>query len=88
MFDYIQDSKKNLPHKSRGPLYGLHHMGGTIMGNDKSNSVVDKNLKVHDIDNLFVIGSSVFPTGGHANPTLTIVQLANRLGNHLITNYK
>jgi choline dehydrogenase-like flavoprotein len=42
---------------------GHHHMGGTIMGNDINKSVVDSNLKVHNISNLFVAGSSVFPTG-------------------------
>ena len=66
---------------------GWHHMGGTIMGiNDKS-SVVDKNLKVHGSKNLFIAGSSVFPTGGHANPTLTIVELSLRLGNYLSKNF-
>lgn len=58
-------------------------MGGTIMGNDINKSVVDSNLKVHNISNLFVAGSSVFPTGGYANPTLTIIQLSLRLGDHL-----
>ena len=62
---------------------GHHHMGGTIMGNDINKSVVDSNLKVHNISNLFVAGSSVFPTGGYANPTLTIIQLSLRLGDHL-----
>ena len=54
--------------------------------NDKS-SVVDKNLKVHGSKNLFIAGSSVFPTGGHANPTLTIVELSLRLGNYLSKNF-
>ena len=53
------------------------------MGENK-NSVVDKNLKLHGIENLYVCGSSVFPTGGHANPTLSIIQLSLRLGHHLI----
>ena len=63
---------------------GYHHIGGTIMGENKKNSVVDKNLKLHGIENLYVCGSSVFPTGGHANPTLSIIQLSLRLGHHLI----
>ncbi|MEM1340704.1 MAG: GMC family oxidoreductase [Pseudomonadota bacterium] len=61
-----------------------HHMGGTRMGSDPASSVVDADLKVHGLDNLFVAGSSVFPTGGFVNPTMTIVQLSLRLGDHLI----
>jgi len=56
-----------------------HHMGGTRMGIDKLNSVVNKDLKVHNIDNLYVSGSSSFVTGGYTNPTYTIVQLSIRL---------
>ena len=61
---------------------GWHHMGGTRMGNDEKNSVVDQNLKIHGSKNIYVIGSSVFPTGGHANPTFTIIQLTLRLKKH------
>lgn len=60
-----------------------HHMGGTRMSEEKNEGVVDKNLKVQNISNLYVIGSSVFPTGGHFNPTFTIVQLSLRLVKHL-----
>lgn len=63
---------------------GYHHLGGTRMGNDPATSVVDKNLKVHFINNLYVAGSSVFTTGGYANPTLSIVQLSLRLSDHII----
>ena len=66
---------------------GWHHMGGTVMGNNSKTSVVDKNLKIHGSNNLFVLGSSVFPTGGHANPTMTIIQLALRLNSFLLKNY-
>ena len=62
-----------------------HHMGGTIMSGKIDEGVVDKNLKVKNISNLYVIGSSVFPTGGHFNPTFTIVQLSLRLVKHLTT---
>ena len=62
---------------------GYHHLGGTRMGEDENTSVVDKNLKVHGLKNMFVCGSSVFPTGGHVNPTLSIIQLSLRLSNHL-----
>jgi hypothetical protein len=63
---------------------GYHHMGGTRIGVSKKDSVVDKNLKVHGINNLYICGSSVFRSGGSANPTFTIVQLSLRLGDHLI----
>ena len=49
---------------------GYHHIGGTRMGDNKNISVVDKNLKVHETNNLYVCGSSTFVSGGHANPTL------------------
>ena len=58
-------------------------MGGTCVGDDQKKSVVDKNLKVHSVENLFVTGSSVFATSGHGNPTYTIVLLSLKLGEHL-----
>ncbi len=60
-----------------------HHIGGTRIGVDLKNSVVDYNLKVHNNKNLYVSGSSVFPTSGYTNPTFTIVQLSLRLGDHI-----
>lgn len=57
-----------------------HHMGTTRMGDD---GVVDRNCRVHGIENLFVAGSSVFPTVGYINPTLTIVALSLRLADHI-----
>jgi choline dehydrogenase-like flavoprotein len=62
-----------------------HHMGGTRMHVDPHQGVVDANCKVHDTTNLFIAGSSVFPTSGYANPTLTIVALAIRLADHIKT---
>jgi choline dehydrogenase-like flavoprotein len=50
---------------------------------DPRRGVVDSDCKVHGIANLYVAGSSVFPTGGFANPTLTVVALAARLAAHL-----
>ena len=66
-----------------GAYGGSHHMGGTKMGAKRSNSVVDKNLLFHDSNNLYVVGSSVFPSGGHANPTFTVCQLSYRLADYL-----
>jgi len=60
-----------------------HHMGGTRMAASDETGIVDENLRVFGQQNIFVAGSSVFPTGDHANPTLTIVQLSLRLANHL-----
>ena len=60
-----------------------HHMGGTRIGNNFKTSVVDSNLKLHDLKNCYILGSSVFPTGGYSNPTFSIVQLALRLAEHL-----
>jgi len=62
---------------------GIHHLGGTRIGENKNNSVVDKNLKFHSLKNLYITGGSVFRTSGHANPTLSIVQLSLRLSDHL-----
>jgi len=60
-----------------------HHMGTTRMGATARDGVVDADCRVHGVDNLYVAGSSVFPCAGHANPTLTIVALAERLAAHL-----
>ncbi|GAB3538731.1 GMC family oxidoreductase [Pontibacter brevis] len=60
-----------------------HHMGTTRMSADPRTGVVDKHAKVYDIDNLFVAGSSTFTTGGHANPTVTVVAQALKLADHL-----
>jgi choline dehydrogenase-like flavoprotein len=60
-----------------------HPNGTTRMSESVEDGIVDLNCKVFDVDNLYVAGSSVFPTAGHANPTLTIVALAIRLADHL-----
>jgi choline dehydrogenase-like flavoprotein len=66
-----------------GDMAGFHHMGGTRMAHSPAHGVVDRNCRVFGVENLYVGGSSVFPTGGHANPTYSIVQLALRLADHL-----
>lgn len=62
---------------------GNHHMGTTRMSADPRDGVIDADCRVHGMANLYVAGSSVFPTCGAANPTLTIVALALRLADHL-----
>jgi choline dehydrogenase-like flavoprotein len=62
---------------------GWHLMGTTRMSDDPRKGVVDRNCQVHGIHNLFVAGSSVFPTTGSGTPTLTLVSLAIRLADHL-----
>jgi choline dehydrogenase-like flavoprotein len=62
---------------------GEHHMGTTRMSDDPATGVVDRHCRVHGIENLYVAGSSVFPTVGWANPTLTVVALSLRLADHL-----
>lgn len=60
-----------------------HTLGTTRMSNDPKAGVVDRNCKVHGLPNLYVAGGSVFPTSGHANPTLMIIAFAIRLADHL-----
>jgi choline dehydrogenase-like flavoprotein len=62
---------------------GSHHIGATRMAASADDGVVDPDCRVHGLENLYVAGSSVFPTSGHANPTLTVVALAVRLAEHL-----
>ena len=60
-----------------------HHLGTTRMHHDPTCGVVDENCRVHEMTNLYIAGGSVFPTGGYANPSLTIVALSLRLADHL-----
>jgi choline dehydrogenase-like flavoprotein len=61
-----------------------HHMGTTRMHDDPRRGVVDANCRVHGMENLFIAGSSVFPTCGSDMPTITIVALALRLADKII----
>lgn len=61
-----------------------HHMGTTRIHDSPQYGVVDRNCRVHSVNNLYIAGSSVFPTGGTNYPTITIVALALRLVDHLI----
>jgi choline dehydrogenase-like flavoprotein len=98
-FDTVQHfltDKKDKHNKDRVPyseycypignvpkVTGEHAMGGTRFGDNDRTGVVDSNCKVFPVSNLYVAGGSLFPTGGWANPTLTIIALALRLVEHL-----
>ncbi|MBM3563374.1 MAG: GMC family oxidoreductase [Alphaproteobacteria bacterium] len=62
-----------------------HIMGAARMGDDPATSVVDKDLRAHAHRNLFLVGAAVFPTGGTANPTLTIAALALRASDAVLS---
>lgn len=68
---------------SNHPISGYHHMGTTRMADHPGRGVVDGDGRVFGLSNLYVAGSSTFPTGGWANPTLTLAALSLRLGEHL-----
>ena len=77
------DFNSSMPTEALNIERSWHHIGTTRMHSDPRQGVVDANCRVHGLSNLYIVGSSVFPTSGHANPTLTIVALALRLGDHL-----
>jgi choline dehydrogenase-like flavoprotein len=79
-FTPLEETVGSPPRRFNSPH---HFLGTTRMNDDPRNGVVDPDCRVHGVPNLFVAGSSVFPTGGFANPTLTIVALALRLATHL-----
>jgi choline dehydrogenase-like flavoprotein len=60
-----------------------HQHGTTRMGNDPDTSVLDRNCRAHEVDNLFVVDGAPFPTGTGANPTLTIMANAWRVADHI-----
>ncbi|MEM6614118.1 MAG: GMC family oxidoreductase [Cyanobacteria bacterium P01_C01_bin.72] len=64
-------------------LTGYHHLGTTRMHSNPKHGVVDADCRLHGVNNLFIAGSSVFPTGGYANPTLTIIALAIKLADKI-----
>jgi choline dehydrogenase-like flavoprotein len=71
---------QHLPDESQ---WVWHHMGTTRMADDPTQGVVDRTCRVHGISNLYVAGSSVFPTGGSDAPTMTVVALALRIADEL-----
>jgi choline dehydrogenase-like flavoprotein len=76
---------RNLFVGNRIPLAGVAHQNGTIrFGNDPANSALDANCKAHEVDNLYVVDGSFFPSSGAVNPALTIIANALRVGDHLL----
>ena len=68
----------------RIPLAGVAHQNGTIrLGRDQKTSALDVNCRAHEVDNLYVVDASFFPSSGAVNPALTIVANALRVGDHL-----
>ena len=81
IFDSHETKLKNYLEKN---IFGIgHHMGTTKMGQNKKDSVCDINQNYYGIDNLIINSTSVFPTGGIANPTLTMLALTSRLAERL-----
>ena len=75
---------RNLFVGQRIPLAGVAHQNGTIrFGIDAKTSALDVDCKAHDVDNLYVVDASFFPSSGAVNPALTIMANALRVGDHL-----
>lgn len=81
--DWLLSDDAPWPDLDADEVGGKHHMCTTRMAEDPRYGVVDADCRVHGTENLFIGGSSVFATGGHSNPTYTIVQLSLRLADHL-----
>ena len=85
---HIDGGLSFVPHsvylRKRIPVSGIAHQCGTLrFGNDPATSVLDTNCKVHELDNLYVVDSSFFPSSGAVNPSLTIIANAIRVGEYL-----
>ena len=67
------------------PIAGCAHQAGTVrFGNDPATSVLDENCRAHEVDNLYVVDTSFFPSIGAVNPALTAMANAIRVGEHLL----
>ncbi len=76
---------RNLYVGQRIPLAGVAHQNGTIrFGHDPKTSALDMNCKAHDLDNLYVVDGSFFPSSAAVNPALTIIANALRVGDHIL----
>jgi choline dehydrogenase-like flavoprotein len=77
---------KNFYADMRIPLAGCAHQAGTVrFGSDPATSVLDENCRAHEVDNLYVVDTSFFPSIGAVNPALTAMANAIRVGEHLLT---
>ena len=65
----------------------MHIMGGTVMGEDPQSSVTNSYGQCHDVSNLVIAGSGLFPGSAGVNPTFTIHALTARAGEHLLANW-
>jgi choline dehydrogenase-like flavoprotein len=75
---------RNLFVGQRIPLAGVAHQNGTVrFGHDPRTSALDSNCKAHDLDNLYVVDASFFPSSGAVNPALTVIANALRVADHL-----
>lgn len=76
---------RNLFVGTRIPLAGVAHQNGTVrFGHDPKTSALDVNCRAHEVDNLYVVDGSVFPSSGAVNPALTIMANALRVGDHIL----
>ncbi len=69
-----------------GQRFGMHIIGGTIMGSSPETSVTDSYGRCHDLENLYIAGPGLFPTSGAVNPTFTIHALTLRSAEHIVRN--
>jgi len=88
MLEHIGCEKHLFPRHAyigkRIPLAGVAHQNGTLrFGHDPASSVLDVNCKAHELDNLYVVDGSLFPSSSAVNPALTIMANALRVGDHL-----
>ena len=76
---------RNLFVGNRIPLAGVAHQNGTVrFGRDPKTSALDASCRAHDVDNLYVVDGSFFPSSGAVNPALTIMANAIRVGDHIL----
>ncbi len=93
LFDFIGCEKEHLHHHTYvGPklgISGVSHQNGTMrFGTDPDTSVLDVNCRTHDLDNVYVVDASFFPSSGAVNPTLMIIANALRVGDHILDQIK